>query len=203
MKVLTVCDDIGKAKELERSLVHFDYEFDIIKREWKGWSTKLYGVYDFLKNNNHITEFIFVDAYDTFFLSSEFKPIYKNLVSSEVNCWTGFHNKELENKFPETKTPFRYPNSGAYYMQSDFFIKIFEADTPNESDDDQEWLLKQVLLYHIPIDTECKWFQSLCGVSDSDFEIKDNRLTSNITRTTPIIIHGNGKAKMDFYYNLI
>ena len=45
-------------------------------------------------------------------------------------------------------------------------------------------------------------FQTLCGITETDYKIENNIfITEN--KFKPTIIHGNGKADMNFIYELI
>lgn len=71
MIVLTVADNKSKCFQLERSLNHFGWQYHIIEvNQWQGFAMKLNKVYEYLKANPTIKDFIFVDAYDTFFLDT-------------------------------------------------------------------------------------------------------------------------------------
>ena len=148
MKVLTVADNRSKCSILEQSLKTFGWDYEIIEGNWVGYSTKLHGIYAYLKAHPNLKDFIFTDAFDTMFIQEpkNFKPIAENFVSGETNCWTGKHDTETAKLFTSTEK-FKYPNSGGFYMQSDFFIKQFEEHTPQETDDDQAWLIQMVLAY--------------------------------------------------------
>ena len=203
MKVLTVADNRSKCSILEQSLKTFGWDYEIIEGNWVGYSTKLHGIYAYLKAHPNLKDFIFTDAFDTMFIQEpkNFKPIAENFVSGETNCWTGKHDTETAKLFTSTEK-FKYPNSGGFYMQSDFFIKLFEEHTPQETDDDQAWLIQMVLAYNIVVDTNCATFQTLYEVKPNEFRVADGKLINNWTGTAPLVIHGNGKTDMSFYYSL-
>jgi hypothetical protein len=201
MKVLTVTNDRSKCSILEQSLQTFGWDYDIIEGDWRGYSTKLHGIYAYLKANSNVKDFIFTDAFDTMFTGKEFIPIADNFVSGEVNCWTGKDDPETAKLFT-SEEKFKYPNSGGFYMQSNFFIKIFEDNTPLESDDDQKWLIDMVLKYNISIDYNCTTFQTLYKITPKEFRVKDGKLINNSMGTTPLVLHGNGGVNMEFYHNL-
>jgi hypothetical protein len=203
MIVLTVTDKRERCAMLEASLNTFGWRYMVIEGEWRGASSKMHGIYAFLKQNPQEKDFLFTDAFDTLFIrkSSDFAPIADNYVSGEVNCWTGKNDPEMALNFTSTER-FKYPNAGGFYMQSEFFIRLFEEETPAEEDDDQEWLIRKVLQYNIPIDYNCATFQTLFKIDVSDFRVIDGFLVNNGTGYAPMVIHGNGRVNMNFYYNL-
>jgi hypothetical protein len=203
MKVLTVTNDRSKCSILEQSLQTFGWDYDIIEGEWIGYSTKLHGIYAYLKANPQVKDFIFTDAFDTMFVArpEHFCKIASNFVSGETNCWTGKNDTETAKLFTSNKK-FKYPNSGGFYMQSDFFIKLFEEDTPKETDDDQEWLIRQVFKHNILVDYNCLNFQTLYQLKPNEFRVKDGFIINNYTGSSPIVIHGNGRTDMSFYHSL-
>lgn len=203
MIVLTVTDKRERCAMLEASLNTFGWRYMVIEGEWKGLGTKMHGIYAFLKANPQEKDFLFTDAFDTMFVrkASEFNPIAENFVSGEVNCWTGKNDPEMALNFTSDEK-FKYPNSGGFYMQSDFFIKLFEEDTPAEEDDDQEWLIRKVLEYDIPVDYNCTTFQTLFKINPNEFRVIDGFLVNNYTGYAPFVLHGNGGSDMSFYREL-
>lgn len=199
MKILSVFDDRSKITELQRSLDYFNLDYELIFRQWKGFGSKLHGVYEYLREHIDCKEFMFVDAYDSFFVGV---PEFKEIVSAEVNCWP---DAELSNQYQNINFRFPYVNSGGYMMTRERFMTLFENDRPSEDCDDQRWLTKQVLNNNIPIDNNCDVFQTLCGVHQHEFELGtvNSKIYSTITKTFPAVLHGNGKAKMEYYYNLL
>ena len=203
MIVLTVTDKRERCAMLEASLNTFGWRYMVIEGEWKGMSSKMHGIYAFLKENPKEKDFLFTDAFDTMFIrkATEFYPIANNFVSGEVNCWTGKNDPEMALNFTSNEK-FKYPNSGGFYMQSDFFIKLFEEDTPAEEDDDQEWLIRKVLEYDIPVDYNCTTFQTLFKINPNEFRVIDGFLVNNYTGYAPFVLHGNGGSDMSFYHEL-
>ena len=141
MKLLTVATDTTNNKL-------FDLMTSADKFGWKGFGTKLIETYNHLQKNPHITEFIFVDAYDVVALSSpqevleKIKDRTKMLISVEKNCWP---KSELASKYPKTDSEWKYINSGSYYSPSKLFIDMIEAYPPLYIDDDQLWLTNEFL----------------------------------------------------------
>jgi hypothetical protein len=79
MKLLTVASRLEEQglNNLIKSAEKFKWDIEIICTEWRGFGTKLIETYNYLKKNPHITEFIFVDAYDVLALSSNHKKLLK------------------------------------------------------------------------------------------------------------------------------
>jgi hypothetical protein len=210
MKLLTVATDTSNNKlfDLIASADKFGWGLEIIVTEWKGFGTKLIEIYNHLKKNPDISEFIFVDAYDVVALSSpqevleKIKDRTKMLISVEKNCWP---NSELASQYPKTDSEWKYINSGSYYSPSKLFIDMIEANPPLYTDDDQLWMANQFL--NNPddkvLDYNCEVFQSYSFIADDDFAYNNNRLENLKTKSTPIFIHGNGKTNMDNILDLI
>jgi hypothetical protein len=211
MIVITVADNRSKCFQLERSLNHFGWQYHIIEvNQWQGFAMKLNKVYEYLKANPTIKEFIFVDAYDAFFLdtpeNTKRKLYWNCLFNSEVNCWPDvdqLSKYEEREQYTKPNTKFRFLNSGAYYMQAETFIKLIDKQGIHDSEDDQriatKWLLDNP---SIGIDHDCRVFQTLCGILPTDYKIENNIFITK-DNFKPTIIHGNGKADMNFIYELI
>ncbi len=91
MKLITVCDDFGRAKMLEESAHKFGWEYTPIRTSWRGFGTKLVKLYEYLTTTD-IHDFVFADAYDVVVKGTpeQLMEIVNGkpaLISSEVNCW--------------------------------------------------------------------------------------------------------------------
>jgi hypothetical protein len=201
MKLLTVATDISNNKlfDLISSADKFGWNLEVIVTEWKGFGTKLIEIYNHLKENPDITEFIFVDAYDVVALSSpqevieKIKDRTKMLISVEKNCWP---KSELASQYPKTDSEWKYINSGSYYSPSKLFIDMIEANPPLYIDDDQlylslEWLKDQSIAL---LDYDCEVFQAYSFIADDDFGYENKRLQNLKTKSQPVLIHANGKT---------
>jgi hypothetical protein len=201
MKLLTLATDVANKKLLDliASSDKFGWNLEVIVAEWGGFGTKLIETYNYLKKNPHITEFIFVDAYDVVALSSpqeaieKIKDRTKMLISVEKNCWP---NSSLASKYPKTDSEWKYINSGSYYSPSKLFIDMIEANTPLYIDDDQLWMTNRFL--NNPddkvLDYDCEVFQAYSFISDDDFGYENKRLQNLKTKSQPVLIHSNGKT---------
>ena len=201
MKLLTVATDTTNNKlfDLMASADKFGWNLEVIITEWKGFGTKLIETYNHLQKNPHITEFIFVDAYDVIALSSpqevleKIKDRTKMLISVEKNCWP---KSELAYKYPKTDSEWKYINSGSYYSPSKLFIDMIESYPPLYIDDDQLWLTNEFL--NNPddkvLDYDCEVFQAYSFISDDDFGYENKRLQNLKTKSQPVLIHFNGRT---------
>jgi hypothetical protein len=201
MKLLTVATDIANDKlfDLISSADKFGWNLEVIVTEWKGFGTKLIETYNHLQKNPHITEFIFVDAYDVIALSSpqevleKIKDRTKMLISVEKNCWP---NSELASQYPKTDSEWKYINSGSYYSPSKLFIDMIESYPPLYIDDDQLYLTNEFL--NNPddkvLDYDCEVFQAYSFIADDDFGYENKRLQNLKTKSQPVIIHSNGRT---------
>jgi hypothetical protein len=201
MKLLTLATDVANKKLLDliASSDKFGWNLEVIVAEWRGFGTKLIETYNYLKKNPHITEFIFVDAYDVVALSSpqeaieKIKDRTKMLISVEKNCWP---NSSLASKYPKTDSEWKYINSGSYYSPSKLFIDMIEANPPLYIDDDQLWMTNRFL--NNPndkvLDYDCEVFQAYSFISDDDFGYENKRLQNLKTKSQPVLIHSNGKT---------
>jgi|688.fasta_scaffold25419_11 hypothetical protein len=201
MKLLTVATDIANDKlfDLISSADKFGWNLEVIVTEWKGFGTKLIETYNHLQKNPHITEFIFVDAYDVIALSSpqevleKIKDRTKMLISVEKNCWP---NSELASQYPKTNSEWKYINSGSYYSPSKLFIDMIESYPPLYIDDDQLYLTNEFL--NNPddkvLDYDCEVFQAYSFIADDDFGYENKRLQNLKTKSQPVLIHSNGRT---------
>lgn len=201
IKVITVTSDPTNqgVHNLIGSLTMFGWDFQVIPCIWQGFGTKIIKTYEYLKEHPEIEHFIFCDANDVVVLSDEAEFLSKvpyselMLCSAEKNCWP---KKELADQYPETRSPFKYINSGLYYSHSLTFISLFETLPPKHSDDDQLWMTKNYLntFLGIHLDRFQNVFNSYSFIEDGEYEYKDGRL--HIMGNTPIFIHGNGRTDM-------
>ncbi len=68
--------------KLEESLKQHGWAYHPIIREWKGFGTKIIGLYEYLLSSD-TDEFIYLDAYDNYCISNpdEFMEFYLNFIS--------------------------------------------------------------------------------------------------------------------------
>ncbi len=204
MKILTVATDINRIKPLVDSLEKLKYDYHIIQTEWRGFGTKLLSVRNYLISHPEVEYFIFCDAYDVVAMRplSEF-PKDKIIFSAEKNCWP---IPDLAKDYPESKTPYKYLNSGLYYAPSKMFLALFEFETPEYISDDQLWATRQFLFNEksgIEIDTMCSVFQSYSFIDEGEYKYLPQGVLNTNTCTYPSWFHGNGTTNMDKLYELI
>jgi hypothetical protein len=147
------------------------------------------------------THLISVDAFDTVITGSRQHLLGQLhsmnwptlVIAAETNC---FPDKTLEAYFPNAKTRWKYVNSP-------FILDLRQPIPDGFADigglDDQvhitQWWLQNKDREGVLLDTECRFFQTLYGVSQHLFQ-KD--LQNTETGTYPIFFHGNGRANMDW-----
>ena len=191
---------------LLQSCKQFNIDIEVLQGKWRGFGTKILETRDYVKTLEGYTHFLFVDAYDTLFVSGlEEVNVKANsghlIVSVEKACWP---DSSLASKYPHVDTPWKYINSGSYLAPIDLFLEIVEENPIDYRDDDQLWLTKVYLTnkYVIELDYSCKLFQSLAFEADTDFTYTHNRLLNNVTNNFPIVLHGNGKTPMKKVNNM-
>lgn len=210
MRIITVAShlDVKGLEDLIESLQKFKHDFDIIVTEWRGFGTKIIEVYQYFKQNPDVQELIFVDAYDVLFLSDakeieeKIKDKTKMLMSVEKACYP---KSELAVKYPETKSEWKYINSGTYYAPREVFMKIVENNYPQFSDDDQLYMTLEFLKNpnDFVLDYDCEVFQCYSFIAEDDYEYKDNRVYNKKTNSIPSIIHGNGRTDLSKVLKLL
>jgi hypothetical protein len=206
MKVIVSLDNPNHPGWLkfEESLKQHGWSYHPIVREWKGFGTKIIGLYEYLCSTD-IDEFIYLDAYDNYCIASphEFKfkkKDYQMILSSEKGCYPDTHKMGM---FPVVNHEWKFLNSGQIYGNKEHFINVYNTNPPRYEDDDQRWYTERYLAspYSIGLDY-CNIFQSVAFEVEGDFTLTYNRLYNNKTHTFPMFIHGNGKTDMSKFYLL-
>ena len=126
----------------------------------------------------------------------------KVVFSAEKFCWP---NKSLEKVYPETKSSYKYLNSGGFIGPVEEILKIID-DPINATSDDQLYYTERFLSkkYNIELDYECKIFQTLGGCSIPQFNINLNKSSfTNEYGHDPCLVHGNGGWKDKMLVNQI
>ena len=206
MKVIVSLDNPNHAGWLkfEESLKQHGWAYHPILREWKGFGTKIIGLYEYLCSTD-IDEFIYLDAYDNYCIASphEFKFKKKDfamIVSSEKGCYPDTYKMGM---FPVVKHEWKFLNSGQIYGTKEQFINVYNTNPPRYEDDDQRWYTERFLAMPDKIGLDyCNIFQSVAFEVEGDFTLTYNRLYNNKTHTFPMFIHGNGKTDMTKFYQL-
>jgi len=191
--------------KLEESLKRHGWDYHTIVKEWKGFGTKIIGLYEYLVNS-YDDDFIYLDAYDNYCIAPPDEFNYKHrggtglIISAEKGCYPDIQNM---GKFPSVPHEWKYLNSGQIYGRRDVFMNLFEQNPVRFEDDDQRWYTERYLERSSSISLDyCNIFQSVAFEVEGDFTLTYNRLYNNKTHTFPMFIHGNGKTDMTKFYAL-
>lgn len=191
--------------KLEESLKRHGWDYQPIVKEWKGFGTKIIGLYEYLVNS-YDDDFIYLDAYDNYCIAGPDEFEYKHktgtgiIISAEKGCYPDIQNM---GKFPTVPHEWKYLNSGQIYGRRDVFMNLFEQNPVRFEDDDQRWYTERYLERRSSISLDyCNIFQSVAFEVEGDFTLTYNRLYNNKTHTFPMFIHGNGKTDMTKFYAL-
>ncbi|CAB4137335.1 hypothetical protein UFOVP321_22 [uncultured Caudovirales phage] len=207
MKVIVSLDNPNHAGwlKLEESLKRHGWDYVTIVKEWKGFGTKIIGLYEYLVND-YDDDFIYLDAYDNYCIAPPDEFNYKHrggtglIISSEKGCYPDIKNI---GKFPKVPHEWKYLNSGQIYGRREDFMKLYEDNPVRFEDDDQRWYTDRFLERRSSISLDyCNIFQSVAFEVEGDFTLTYNRLYNNKTHTFPMFIHGNGKTDMTKFYAL-
>lgn len=175
-------------------------------KEWMGhgWGMKLIEHYVSQLPDEDLV--LIVDSLDLFFLAGKETIVERFLemntpffVSAEKNCSPDKGIKEL---FPQTRTEFRFINSGTYMGYVKEVKEIFtQFPHPIGPFQDDQLMLIEYFFSHPEkcyVDSECAIAQTLHAVDKSELVVDPFSLsiTNRITGTKPVIIHGNGRAAL-------
>jgi hypothetical protein len=188
--------------------------FEQFKASWrKPFPTtgmKLKYLEEYLATHKDFEWLIFCDALDTVTSCAPETLVEKFLfhfddetvvVSAERNC---FPFPELAAKYPSTKSPYKYLNSGLYMGRRESVmanLALMDAATKYSVKDQGTWtdayLRKLTVWYPIVLDNKCRLFQSLHGSLDDVGLDRAGNIVNKHTLTTPLVFHGNGSTPMD------
>lgn len=160
--------------------------------------------------------FIYADAADTYcqrkLTKKEEEYLSDKLVySTEKACWP---DKSLASKYPKSKSDWKYLNGGIYGGSLQIAIEFFSkyvVGKSHGSNNGQQIQAQAFLKAHedgfaIELDDNCKLFQSTAfdpanegNMEDSAFEIVRKRVKNKVTKTTPAILHANGRSDMSWW----
>lgn len=196
-------------QQLKRSLDMFGWSYEILSGKYKAYGSKMVNAYNYAKTTD-CTHLFIVDGYDIVVLGTMQEALSKIgdtdciLFNSEKGCWP---YPEWAAKYPLIPSDWKYLNGGACFVKTDLFIKLFEDNPIDHTDNDQvnlaEIYLNKRNQYNMRLDTECEVFQSIAFEHPEDFGYASRRLNNNKTGSMPIIIHGNGKTDMNRIYGLL
>ncbi|XP_056646968.1 procollagen-lysine,2-oxoglutarate 5-dioxygenase [Diorhabda sublineata] len=196
--------------------------------EWKGGNVRTHpgGGFKFNllknaleehKNSNKVV--LFTDSYDVIFLGKvddiirRFKKTgAKVLFGAEPYCWP---DTSLADQYPEVTEGKRFLNSGMFIGYAPEIYKLLTREDIQDDDDDQLYCTKAYLdkkfreEIQMKLDHKSEIFQNLNGVAAeieiaSKQEKEDERETyyikNLVSRTEPLILHGNGHSKYTLNY---
>ena len=125
----------------------------------------------------------------------------KIIFNAEKNCYP---NIDLIDLYPKVNSDWCYLNGGIYVGKAYKIRLMLEGLLPKMAGViDQEifsiaYINKE---YEIEIDYECKVFQTLYLLEETDLIIKDNKIINNKTNSNPSFIHGNGGSGIEKFLN--
>jgi len=199
LKVITLTNQLNHPGflKLKQSLDHFGYDWHCIETEWKGFGTKIIETAKYLETiRNEYSHFIFVDAHDSFVLESQKKlelklPRTYGLISCEK---AAYPDSDLAINYPCINSPWKYVNSGHYFMPIWMFLEIVKLFPIQYEDDDQRWLTRVYLShrYALHLDYDSSIFQSLAFKAPDDYNYSQKSIQNIKTNTIPCIFHLNG-----------
>lgn len=209
--VITVATDEAKATLLKTSAERFSMTLNNLGTNvhWEGGDMtgpgggqKINLVKSFLNTIDENDIVLFVDGYDVI-INDDIKTILERyndmggdvVVAAEKNCWP---SKDMADKFPNTHTAYRYPNSGLYIGKVAALKMLFSKELTNQQDD--QLYLQQAILdtsnVKVVLDVENYIFQCVAGTNDTELVVKPNKqLLNTETRCCPCILHGNGGSR--------
>lgn len=192
-------------RQFKRSLDLFGWEYEILSGEYLAYGSKMVNAYNYAKKTD-CTHLFITDAYDVLVLGTMQEALDKIedkdciLFNSEKGCWP--YAEKWKPLYPQVKSDWKYLNGGACFVKVDLFIKLFEENPIQHTDNDQvnltEIYLNKRHRYNLKLDTDCKVFQTTAFEAPDDFKVSNKILTNTKTGTQPIFIHGNGGTKMDY-----
>lgn len=181
---------------------------------WGGLGSKPKLLKKALDEGKIMTKYMmFVDAFDVVFLNDP--SVILTVLPEDFNCilWNAerncFPDGSLADLHPKTDSSFKYLNSGICISRTDVMhmaLELMNVDCilddhfdgtrmiePNDQLYWQKAFLGQTVFMRL--DTDCVFFQTLCGVGENEVVVKNGKLTNLETHTHPIAIHANGGAK--------
>jgi procollagen-lysine,2-oxoglutarate 5-dioxygenase len=190
--------------------------------EWRGGSMKSIGggqKINFLKEglkaykNSENLVIMFSDSYDAVFtegkdeiLSRFLKFGSKVVFAAESTCWP---DKSLADKYPMVREPEkRFLNSGGFIGYAREIYDLVNYQPVGDSDDDQLYYTQLYLNravrheWSMKLDSRAEIFQNLnFALGEIILKYKDSHsyLYNLQTETAPIVVHGNGPIKPEFY----
>lgn len=160
---------------------------------------KIHYVREALKSIKGIV--IYADAYDCLLVKSldlmkrQFLDSGKRIIfAAERNCYP---DNNLNKFYPQSKTPYRFLNSGCYIGYAEDLKRVFDKLSWQNEHSDQ-LTISRYLFEHpdeIELDHRCEFFHCLY-ISELDLSYGET-IKNEITGSEPFIIHGNGLSNME------
>jgi hypothetical protein len=150
---------------------------------------------------------VYSDGGDTF-CQRPFDPPKVLTWSAEKACYPHPEMADRHKYSKSFKSPWRYLNNGGYGGPIDALIEFFDRyglnRLPNDANGQAEAMAAYLQAkedgFPIILDTKCETFQCIAHAEPTDFEFKGQLLTNTVTKTTPAILHGNGRTDMNHIY---
>lgn len=193
----------------------YDYSFIGMGDRFEGFGRKLIAVNNYIKTymDDSYTHVMVLDCWDLLVISNmtAFKKKYLThyriddvVFSAEINCYP---DEVLKDNYPDTtiNVKFRYLNAGSWIAPINKALQITDNAYP-KLHDQRHFTNLYLNSDLIKLDHNCHLFQTLYGVNTDTIHIEDKYITNySITfkggRSTPCILHGNGKVNMTEYIN--
>jgi len=183
---------------------------------WEGLMTKPRTLRDWLRAGKQESDIlIVVDAWDLLFLEHPQKMveawasawgIWTTVFNAERNC---FPDGSLAPRFPDEGTPYRYLNSGFFVGLASSILDLLEKmdlESIAPEDGAAGWHPCDQLYYQLAflehreslklaLDPLGKLCQTLHDVPDDELTLESGKLYNRLTKTFPLVAHGNGNGK--------
>jgi hypothetical protein len=208
-KIYTYCTDKGNSnfQQLSSNL-KIEILPELLPWTWDFYPKSL-SVYETLKTINGETIAMVIDAYDVWAVNGATNEKLLNSIvnnfdldkitfNAEKNCWP---RADLASQYPHVDSQWKYLNAGAYVGKAKNIVNALENLLPviKNGDDQLEFSKAYVNnLFNIEIDYKCNVFQTLYMLGQNDLTSDNGELINNITKTYPLLLHGNGKSTFKF-----
>jgi hypothetical protein len=197
-----------QTRQMVKSFERHGYEVAVLTDSFRGNGDAMKRLYACYKRavSGH-THAIYSDGGDTFCQRTfDFPSILT--WSAEKACYP---HPEVAKRYKygnAFKSPWRYLNNGGYGGPLDALIEFFDRyglnRLPNEANGQAEameaYLKAKEDGLPIKLDTRCDLFQCIAHSEPTDFSFNGQILKNNVTKTTPAILHGNGRTDMNHIY---
>lgn len=198
-----------QTRQMVKSFERHGYEVAVLTDPFRGNGDAMKRLYSCYKRavSGH-THAIYSDGGDTF-CQSQFDFPTVLTWSAKKACYP---HPEMAKRYKygnAFKSPWRYLNNGGYGGPLDALIEFFDRyglnRLPNEANGQAEameaYLKAKEDGLQIKLDTRCDLFQCIAHSEPTDFSFKGQLLKNNVTKTTPAILHGNGRTDMNHIYD--